>query len=149
MAVRRVGTPGSLVTPEWELGAATITICYQWAARGSAGRATMVAMGKVSGEIDDGVREFLQRQHVFFVATAPSGAGGHVNLSPKGLDGFRIIGSKQVAYVDYTGSGVETIAHLRDNGRIVIMFCALEGPPKILRLHGRGRVIEPDDPEFA
>jgi Pyridoxamine 5'-phosphate oxidase len=106
-------------------------------------------MGKPSAEIDESVREFLSRQHIFFVATAPSGADGHVNLSPKGLDGFRVLGPREIAYVDYTGSGVETIAHLRDNGRIVIMFCAFDGPPKILRIYGRGHVVEPQDPEFA
>jgi hypothetical protein len=86
---------------------------------------------------------------VFFVATAPSGSGGHVNVSPKGLDSLRVLGPNRVAYVDYNGSGVETIAHLRDNGRIVLMLCAFEGPPKIVRLYGKGRVIEPGAAEFS
>ncbi len=106
-------------------------------------------MSKSFEAIDGRVREFIGRQHVFFVATAPSGDGGHVNCSPKGLDTFRIIGPRQVAYLDYTGSGAETIAHLRDNGRIVIMFCAFEGAPNIVRLHGRGTVVEHGAPEFA
>lgn len=106
-------------------------------------------MGRCYPEIDDGLRAFLEAQHVFFVATAPSGDGGHVNCSPKGGDALRVLGPRDVAYVDFVGSGVETIAHLRQNGRIVLMFCALDGPPKIVRLHGRGRAIEPADPEFA
>jgi hypothetical protein len=106
-------------------------------------------MGKTYTEIDDGLRAFLEAQHVFFVATAPIGSGGHINLSPKGLDSFRILGPRTVAYLDFTGSGVETIAHLRENGRIVLMFCAFEGPPRIVRLNGRGAVIEPNDVEFV
>jgi hypothetical protein len=91
----------------------------------------------------------MQSQPVFFVATAPLDAGGHVNLSPKGLDTFRILGPRSVAYLDVFGSGVETIAHLRENGRIVVMFCSLQGAPKVLRLHGRGRAVEPHEAEFA
>jgi predicted pyridoxine 5'-phosphate oxidase superfamily flavin-nucleotide-binding protein len=106
-------------------------------------------VGKVYDEIDDGLRRFLEAQHLFFVATAPSGAEGHVNCSPKGLDGFRVLGPRTVGYLDYVGSGVETIAHVRENGRIVLMFCAFEGAPRIVRLHGRGRVIEPHDAAFA
>lgn len=106
-------------------------------------------MGKVYDEIDDGLRAFLEAQRLFFVATAPNGADGHVNCSPKGLDGFRVLGPRTVGYLDYVGSGVETIAHVRENGRIVLMFCAFEGPPRIVRLHGRGRVIEAQDPAFA
>src|SRR5216684_7162188 len=86
---------------------------------------------------------------MFFVASAPLDPDGHVNLSPKGLDTFRILGPRTVAYLDFTGSGVETIAHLKENGRIVLMFCAFQGPPNILRLHGRGRAVEPHDDEFA
>jgi len=85
---------------------------------------------------------------MFFVATAPLDAGGHVNLSPKGLDTLRILGPRQVAYLDHVGSGVETIAHLRENGRIVLMWCALEGPPKIVRVHGRGQILAPDETEY-
>src|SRR5690349_14540481 len=107
-------------------------------------------MGKVFQEIDDKLAEWISRQHVFFVGTAPAGDGGSVNVSPKGMAGtFAVLGPARVAYLDYTGSGAETIAHLRDNGRIVIMFCAFDGPPKIVRLHGRGRVVRADDPEFA
>ena len=106
-------------------------------------------MGKSYPGIDDPLRAFLERQHVFFVATAPSGTEGHVNCSPKGLDCLRILGPTTVAYLDYVGSGAETIAHVRENGRIVLMFCAFEGPPKIVRLHGRGEVLEPEDADFA
>ena len=92
---------------------------------------------------------WISRQRIFFVATAPLAANGRVNCSPKGGDCFRILSSHSVGYLDYTGSGAETIAHLKDNGRIVIMFCAFEGPPQIVRLHGRGEVIESSHPEFA
>jgi hypothetical protein len=83
------------------------------------------------------------------VATSPLDASGHVNLSPKGLDSLRILDPTTVAYLDYVGSGAETIAHLRENGRVVLMLCAFEGAPKILRLHGRGNVLEPQDPDYA
>ncbi len=106
-------------------------------------------MGKSYETIDDALRQFIAQQHLFFVATAPRADDGLLNLSPKGLDTFRVVGERAVAYLDLTGSGVETIAHLRENGRIVVMFCAFEGPPRILRLHGRGRVIEPGDAEWA
>jgi hypothetical protein len=106
-------------------------------------------MGDLHAAIDGRVREFIQAQRVFFVGSAPLDRDGHVNVSPKGGDSFRILGPSTVAYIDYTGSGVETIAHLRENRRIVVMFCALEGPPNIIRLHGRGTVIEPDDDDFA
>ena len=106
-------------------------------------------MGKVYDEITPALAEFLGAQHVFFVATAPLAADGHVNLSPKGLDGFAVLDPRTVAYLDLTGSGIETIAHLRDNGRITICFCAFEGPPKIVRLYGTGDVVEPGDVEFA
>ena len=105
-------------------------------------------MGKLYEEIVEPLAEFIRLQHVFFVATAPSSPEGHVNVSPKGLDGLRILDSKTVAYLDLTGSGVETIAHLRDTGRITILFCAFEGPPKLLRLYGRGEVILKGDPEY-
>jgi hypothetical protein len=100
-------------------------------------------------EIDATLKKFIEAQPMFFVATAPLAAEGHLNLSPKGLDSFRILGPQQVAYLDVTGSGVETIAHLKENGRIIFMFCAFQGPPKIVRLHGHGRAIEPATPEFA
>ena len=105
-------------------------------------------MGKTFEELDAALLSFIGRQHVFFVATAPSGAGGHINLSPKGLDGLVVLDPNTVAYLDLTGSGVETIAHLRDNGRIVILFCAFDGPPKIVRLHGNGEVFEVGSAEF-
>ncbi len=105
-------------------------------------------MGEHGAGIDAEVAEFLGRQRVFFVATAPLAAQGRVNLSPKGLDSFRIIDPRTVAYLDLTGSGVETVAHLRENGRIVLMFCAFEGPARILRLHGRGEALEPGDAGF-
>lgn len=106
-------------------------------------------MGKVHEKIDDRLREFVLAQHVFFVATAPAGSEGHVNLSPKGIDGsFVVLDEHTVAYVDLTASGAETIAHLRDNGRITLMFCAFEGPPNIVRLHGRGRFVTLYDEGF-
>jgi hypothetical protein len=86
----------------------------------------------------------MESQRMFFVATAPR-EGGHVNCSPKGLDSFRVLDETRVAYLDFVGSGVETIAHVRENGRICVMFCAFEGPPKILRLQGGGRAVEPGD----
>ena len=106
-------------------------------------------MGRTYDAIDGGLADFLARQHMFFVATAPSGGDGHINLSPKGLDGtFAVLGPKTVAYLDLTGSGVETIAHLGENGRIVVMFCAFEGLPRIVRLHGRGEAVVAGDPRF-
>jgi hypothetical protein len=106
-------------------------------------------MGKVYDQIDEKLAAFIGRQHLFFVGTAPDSPHGHLNVSPKGLDTFRILGPDSVAYLDLTGSGIETVAHLRQNGRITILFCAFEGRPLILRLHGRGRVVEPGEPEWA
>jgi hypothetical protein len=105
-------------------------------------------MGKVFDEIDDRMRAWLAQQKMFFVATAPLAGDGLVNLSPKGLDSFAVLGPRRVAYLDLTGSGVETIAHLRENSRIVVMFCAFEGPPRIVRLQGRGRVTALGDTGF-
>ena len=105
-------------------------------------------MGRTHEAIDERLAEFLGRQHVFFVATAPLSADGHVNVSPKGLDSFRILDGRTVAFLDLVGSGVETVAHLKENGRITLMFCAFEGPPQVVRLHGRGEVIEPGHAEF-
>ncbi len=106
-------------------------------------------MAEVFERIDDRLRAFIEAQRMFFVATAPSGDEGHVNLSPKGGDGlFRVTGELGFAYVDLMGSGIETIAHLRENGRIVVMFCAFEGPPKIVRLHGAGRPVQQNDEGF-
>jgi hypothetical protein len=104
-------------------------------------------MGRVDDAISAELAEFIAAQHVFFVATAPSGAGGHVNLSPKGLDTLAVLDPNTVAYLDLTGSGVETIAHLRDNGRITIMFCAFDGKPLIVRLYGRGEALPIGEPE--
>ena len=95
-------------------------------------------MAEVVPQLDEKLIEWIEQQHVFFVATAPSGDGGHVNLSPKGHDAFRVLDPLRVAYLDLTGSGAETIAHVRDNGRITFMFCAFTGPPRILRLYGSG-----------
>lgn len=114
-------------------------------------------MGKLYPELDQRLRKFIARQSVFFVATAPcltpDGNGGHINVSPKGYrDTFAILGPTTVAYLDLTGSGAETIAHLRQNGQITIMFCSFEHQPKILRLYGAGRVVLPGEPgwdEFA
>ena len=101
-------------------------------------------MGRQYETIDDALAAWIVQQHVFFVATAP-GEGGHVNCSPKGLDSFRVLGPTTVAYLDFSGSGIESIAHLRDNGRFVLMFCAFEGAPRIVRLHGRGTPVQVGD----
>jgi pyridoxamine 5'-phosphate oxidase-like protein len=107
-------------------------------------------MGKVFDEIDDKLRAWIERQPLFFVATAPSGAQGHVNVSPKGpIGSLRILGPRTVEYDDYVGSGAETGAHLRENGRICLMFCAFDGPPRIVRLHGRAEAVLNDDPRFG
>ena len=105
-------------------------------------------MGKLYDGITPELIDWVGQQHLFFVATAPLAAGGHVNCSPKGLDTLRILDSRHVAYLDLTGSGAETIAHLRENGRIVFMFCALAGPPKIVRFHGRGEALTPQSPQW-
>jgi hypothetical protein len=106
-------------------------------------------MGKQLDGIDAQTAAWIGAQHMFFVATAPAGADGHVNLSPKGLATFAVLGPRQVAWLDLTGSGAETLAHLRENGRVTVMFCAFDGAPRILRLYGRGRVVEPQDEPFA
>src|ERR1017187_2866913 len=106
-------------------------------------------MGKTYDTLDETLTEFIRQQHVFFVATAPLSADGHVNVSPKGQDTFRVLGPSRVAYLDLTGSGIETVAHLKENGRVVLMFCAFEGPPSIVRLYGRGSVVEPADEVYA
>jgi hypothetical protein len=96
-------------------------------------------MGREYDGIDHTLAAFLLRQPVFFVGTAPLAADGHVNVSPKGLAGtFAVVDEHRVAYLDLTGSGIETVAHLQENGRIVLMFNAFAGPPRIVRLHGRG-----------
>lgn len=107
-------------------------------------------MGKTYDAIDGRLRAFVESQPVFFVATAPSGDGGHVNVSPKGLaDTFAVVDEHTVAYLDLTASGAETIAHLRQNGRITVMFCSFDRTPNVVRLHGRGRVVTVYDDDFA
>jgi predicted pyridoxine 5'-phosphate oxidase superfamily flavin-nucleotide-binding protein len=106
-------------------------------------------MGKLYERLSDRLRAFIAAQPVYFVATAPE-QGGHVNVSPKGYaDTFTIIDDTTVAYLDLDGSGVETISHIRDNGRVTVMFCAFSGPPNIVRLYGTGRVVVPSDLEFT
>jgi hypothetical protein len=106
-------------------------------------------VGKVFEQIDEHLREWIARQPLFFTGTAPLAGDGHVNVSPKGpIGSLRVIGPRTLAYLDMVGSGAETIAHLRENGRIVIMLCAFEGPPRIVRIHGRGEVVLPADERF-
>jgi len=106
-------------------------------------------MGKTFEFISTDLQNWIEAQKVFFVATAPLTKSGHINVSPKGLDSFRMITPTLVAYQDLTGSGVETIAHVQENKRIVIMFCAFDGPPKIVRLYGSGEIILPGDEKFV
>jgi Pyridoxamine 5'-phosphate oxidase len=105
-------------------------------------------MGKLYALIDEKLKKWLSVQKVFFVATAPLSGNGHINCSPKDGASFRILDERTVVYLDLTGSGVETIAHLKENGRIILMFCAMDGPPKIVRLHGRGESIESGHNDF-
>ena len=105
-------------------------------------------MAKIFDGIDPQLAEFIEAQPIFFVATAPLREEGHLNLSPKGHNRIEVLDERSVAYLDLTGSGVETIAHLRENGRIVVMLCAFDGPPRIVRLHGRGEVLEKGSSEF-
>jgi len=105
-------------------------------------------VGKVFDAIDERNAEFIRNQRMFFVASAPLSGDGFVNLSPKGLDSFAILDPVTVAYLDLTGSGIETVAHMRENGRITFLFCAFEGPPRLLRLYGHGEAIEPGDAEW-
>ncbi len=106
-------------------------------------------MGSATDAINPALGKWMEAQHIFFVSTAPLSGDGHINCSPKGGDSFRLIDEREVAYLDYTGSGAETIAHIRENGRIVVMFCAFDGKPNIVRVYGRGTVLTPDHPEFA
>jgi hypothetical protein len=108
-----------------------------------------MTMGKTYKTIDTHLAKWIQSQKMFFVSTAPLAADGAINSSPKGLNTFRILNETEVAYLDLVGSGVETIAHLKENGRITIMFCAFEGAPQIVRVQGTGRVIESTDADFA
>jgi hypothetical protein len=106
-------------------------------------------MAKIFDGIDDRLQDWIARQRMFFVGTAPSGAEGHINVSPKGpIESLRVLDERTVAYLDLVGSGAETIAHLRENGRIVIMLCAFESGPRIVRLHGRGEVLDADAVAF-
>ena len=106
-------------------------------------------MGKIFDVIDERLEAWIARQRMYFVGTAPSGSDGHVNVSPKGpIETLRVLDERTVAYLDLVGSGAETIAHLRENGRIVVMLCAFEGGPRIVRLHGRGEVLDADAIDF-
>jgi hypothetical protein len=105
-------------------------------------------VGKVYAEIDEAMRDWIAAQPLWFVATAPLAANGLVNVSPRGHDTFSVLGPRRVGWVDYTGSGVETIAHLRENGRVCLMFASFDSRPRIVRLHGHGQVREPGDPDF-
>ncbi|MER7396038.1 pyridoxamine 5'-phosphate oxidase family protein [Streptomyces sp. NPDC000151] len=106
-------------------------------------------MGKVHARIDGRLRTFIEAQKIFFTATAPLSGDGTVNLSPKGLSGsFAVLDEHTVAYLDFAGSNAETVAHLRENGRITLMWCAFEGPPNIVRVHGRGEPVFRDDPRW-
>src|SRR4051812_33249004 len=98
-------------------------------------------MGKSYNGITPELSQWIEQQRMFFVATAPLAGDGLINCSPKGMDTFRVLTPNEVAYLDLTGSGIETVAHARENGRIVFMFCAFEGPPKIVRLHGTSEVL--------
>lgn len=107
-------------------------------------------VGKTHERIDGRLRTFIEEQPLFFTATAPLAADGTVNLSPKGLKGsFAVLDERTVAYLDFAGSNAETIAHLRENGRITLMWCAFQGPPNIVRVHGRGEAVFRDDPRFT
>ena len=106
-------------------------------------------MGKTYACIEGRLRTFIEEQHIFFTATAPLGGDGTVNLSPKGVSGsFVVLDERTVAYLDFAGSNAETVAHLRENGRITLMWCAFQGQPNIVRVHGRGEPVFRDDPRF-
>jgi hypothetical protein len=105
-------------------------------------------MGKLHESIKPAHKEFIETQHIFFVATAPLSASGHINLSPKGLDCFKVLSDTQIAYMDLISSGNETSAHTLENGRITIMFCSFEGAPNILRLYGKGFAVLPGSEEW-
>ncbi|MGC5333340.1 pyridoxamine 5'-phosphate oxidase family protein [Micromonospora sp. DT62] len=107
-------------------------------------------MGKTSERIEGRLRSFIEDQPLFFTATAPLSGDGTINLSPKGLRGsWAVVDAHTVAYLDFAGSNAETIAHLRENGRITLMWCAFDGPPNIVRVHGRGEPVFRDDPRWA
>lgn len=106
-------------------------------------------MGRILPAISDELAAWMQAQRIFFVATAPLDQAGHISCSPKGGDAFRVLGPHEVAYLDFTGSGAETAAHVRENGRIVLMFCAFDGAPRVVRLHGRGTLLGEGHPRYA
>ena len=106
-------------------------------------------MGKLYDSIQPAHQEFIQKQHLFFVCTAPLDTAGRINISPKGLDTFRVLSGHKVAYLDFIGSGNETSAHTLENGRITFMFCAFQGPPNILRLYGKGHTVLPGSAAWA
>jgi len=106
-------------------------------------------MGKTYESLSPELQAWLKAQKIFFVATAPLAQEGHINCSPKGGDTFRVLDDRTVAYLDLTGSGIETVAHVQENGRIVIMFCAFDGPPKIVRLYGQAAVVYPSHRDFS
>jgi hypothetical protein len=105
-------------------------------------------MGEIYEKMDPKLQAWIRQQRIFFVATAPLSPDGHINCSPKGGDTLRILGEHEVAYLDLTGSGIETVAHVQENGRIVLMFCAFEGAPQTVRLHGKAEIIYPEHPDF-
>jgi hypothetical protein len=107
-----------------------------------------ITMGKFYNAIEPKHRDFIEKQKMYFVSSAPLAADGHINLSPKGLDSFRVLSETKVAYMDIVGSGNETSAHLLENGRVTFMFCAFDGPPLILRLYGKGYTVLPGDAEW-
>ncbi len=106
-------------------------------------------MGKVIEVLTEKDRAWVNAQKIFFVATAPLSPDGHINCSPKGGDCFNLLSSTEFIYADYTGSGIETAAHVLENQRMCVMFCAFEGPPRIVRLHGQGEIIAREDSRFA
>ena len=105
-------------------------------------------MGKFHEQITDAHKDFIEKQHIFFVATAPLSSNGHINLSPKGLDCFKVLSPNRVAYMDLISSGNETSAHTLENGRITFMFCSFDKVPNILRLYGKGHTVLPGDAEW-
>jgi hypothetical protein len=105
-------------------------------------------MGRTYDRLTEPLRAFVAEQHLFFVATAPLAADGHVNLSPKGYDTLRVLDDQTVCYLDVSGSGAETMAHVRENGRITLMCCAFDGPANVVRMYGEGEVVGIDDPRF-
>lgn len=105
-------------------------------------------MGKIYDRLDSTLTDFIKKQKMFFVASAPLSADGHVNMSPKGLDSFKIIDDLTVAYLDMGGSGIETQAHTKENGRITFMFCAFEGKANIVRLYGKATSYDFDHVDY-